>query len=115
MLAAASESNSVATFRSAATMVGVGGADPRVFSSDWRRPHDEADVLGQLLRLGSRETRRRHDQVALHHQVVVVGSGIVGIGVERDQVRRGSMVASASAACRSRLRWAGRTCLLRSG
>ena len=31
---AASSSNSVATFRSAATMLGVGGADPNVSSSD---------------------------------------------------------------------------------
>jgi len=31
----ASASNSVATFRSAATMLGVGGADPKVSSSDW--------------------------------------------------------------------------------
>jgi len=32
---AASSSSSVATLRSAATMVGVGGADPKVVSSDW--------------------------------------------------------------------------------
>ena len=32
---AASPSNSTATFRSAATMLGVGGAAPRVSSSDW--------------------------------------------------------------------------------
>jgi hypothetical protein len=32
---APSASNSVATFRSAATMAGVGGAAPKVVSSDW--------------------------------------------------------------------------------
>ena len=37
------------------------------------RPHDEPDVLGQLLSLGGRETRGGHDQVTLHHHVVVVG------------------------------------------
>jgi hypothetical protein len=42
---AASLSSSVATFRSAAVMAGVGGAEPKVSSSDCATD-DEPDVLG---------------------------------------------------------------------
>ena len=41
-------------------------------------PHREPDELGQRQRLVGREAVRGHDQVALHHQVVVVGGGVGG-------------------------------------
>ena len=85
--ATASASSVVATFRPAVTIAGVARRRPRsprcLLSLG---AEDEPDELGQCRRPCGRKPVGGHHQVALLHQVAVVGGGIGGAGVEGDQV-----------------------------